>query len=116
MPRSHASRTGGATAASPGSRCVALVTLAVLAWRAGYLLPSNERDLRHVVDLAAVAHVAGPSLPDEHVAQLAGGWYAVLEGRWSRGRHPYRMWGCLLIGIAGVILLAVLLEVTGAGS
>jgi len=95
---------------------VLLLSLAFLAWLAGYLLPPSEGDLRYVVELAAVAHVAGQSLADEHFSQLAGGWYAVLEGRWQRGSRPYRAWGCLLVGVVAVILLGVVLEATGAGT
>jgi hypothetical protein len=50
-----------------------------------YLLPPSERDFRTVVDHAAIAHLAGPALDDDDFSQLAGGWYAVFEGRWRRG-------------------------------
>jgi hypothetical protein len=92
-----------------------LLGMAALAWLVTYLLPASEGDLRYVVELAAVAHVAGSSLPEEHFAQLSDGWYAVLEGRWRRGRRPYRAWGCLLTGIVAVVLVGVALEVSGAG-
>jgi hypothetical protein len=68
-----------------------------------------------VVELAAVAHIAGPDLAEEHFSQLAGGWYAVRERRWSRGHRPYRAWGCFFIGVAAVVILGVVLELTGAG-
>jgi hypothetical protein len=81
----------------------------------GYLLPPDEGDLRDVVEHSALAHIAGPSLAEEHFDQLAGGWYAVLEGRWQRGRRPYFAWGCLLVSIVAIVLLGVVLNVTGAG-
>lgn len=92
-----------------------LVSLAALSALAGYLLPPDHRDLRSVVELAAVAHIAGPDLAEEHFSQLAGGWYAVREGRWNRGHRPYRAWGCFFIGVAAVVILGVVLELTGAG-
>lgn len=94
---------------------IVLLSLAALSWLAGYLLPPDHRDLRSVVELAAVAHIAGPDLAEEHFSQLAGGWYAVREGRWSRGHRPYRAWGCFFIGLAAVVILGVVLELTGAG-
>lgn len=80
-----------------------------------YLAPPSRQDLRSVVGHAAVAHAAGPALEDGHFAELAGGWYAVLEGRWSRGRRPYRVWGCLFASIIALALLGLVLEATGAG-
>jgi len=39
-----------------------------------------------------------------------------MRGRDRRSRRSrYRAWGCLLIGIAALVLLGVILEVTGAG-
>jgi hypothetical protein len=93
---------------------VLLTALALVAWLVGYLLPPGEGDLRRVVEYAAVAHAAGPDLPQEHFEQLAGGWYAVLEGRWRRGKRPYLLWGCVLSGILAVVLLGILMEATGA--
>ena len=81
----------------------------------GYLLPPDKRDLRDVVEHSALAHIAGPSLAEEHFAQLAGGWYAVLEGRWQRGSRPYVAWGCLLVSVVAIVVLGVVLNVTGAG-
>jgi hypothetical protein len=92
----------------------ALLSLAVLAGLGTFLLPPSGADLRTVVELTAIAHAAGPSLAVEYFEQLAGGWYAVLDGGWRR-RRPYRAWGCLFVGVIAVILLGVILEVTGAG-
>jgi hypothetical protein len=94
---------------------ILLLALAASSWLAGYLLPPSEGDLRYVVEHAAVAHAAGPSLGDEQFEQLAGGWYAVMGGRWRRGRRPFRLWGCVIAGVVVLILLGVVLEVSGAG-
>jgi hypothetical protein len=93
---------------------VLLAALAFVAWLVGYLLPPGEGDLRWVVEHAAVAHAAGPDLSGEHFDQLAGGWYAVLEGSWRRGRRPYLLWGCVLSGTLAVVLLGILMEAAGA--
>ena len=94
---------------------VGAVLVAVGAAIGRYLLPPSEGDLRTVVDHAAIAHLAGPALDDDAFSQLAGGWYAVLEGRWRRGKRPYAAWGWLLASALGLVILWLVLEVTGAG-
>jgi hypothetical protein len=93
---------GGLLAVSIGSAIIA------------YLLPPSRSDLRSVVEDAAIAHAAGPGLSADHFEALAGGWYAVLQGRWHRGPRPYFAWvalGLLLLGVlATVVLLAALGE------
>ena len=88
-------------------------TIAALAALATYLLPPSRADLGAVVSAAAMAHAAGPWLAEEHFRQLAGGWYAVLEDGWRRGPRPYLLWGCLLVTIGLLVLLALALLASG---
>lgn len=77
---------------------------------AKFLLPPGGRDLRRVVEQTAVAHAARPYLSEDYFNELAGGWYAVLEGRWRRKR-PWLAWGCLLAGLAVVVALFLLIPI-----
>ena len=88
-------------------------SIAALAALTGYLLPPSRRDLRAVVESAAIAHAAGPSLPEQHFRQLAGGWYAVLDEGWRREPRPYLAWGCLLVSVRLLVLLGAALVASG---
>ena len=89
------------------------IAAAALLW--SYLLPPSARDLRIVIERAAVAHAAGEPLEDDHFAQLADGFYAVLDGRWRRRPRPYGMWTCLFVGMAVLLLLGGIVAVAGPG-
>jgi hypothetical protein len=91
---------------------LALLVLGAAAAAAGalgaYLLPPSARDLQKVIEQVAAAFAAREYLADEHFRELTDGWFAVLEGRWSRGRRPYRAWLWLAAGVAVLVLLGVL--------
>jgi hypothetical protein len=92
--------------ALPAAVAAGLLAVSIGSAIIAYLLPPSRDDLRSVVENAAIAHAAGPGLSRVFFEELAGGWYAVLQGRWRRGPRPYFAWAAL-----GLLLLAVLATV-----